>query len=116
MVPIWLVNASKLEEATSTAALLVEPASCRKSGVVETPSVCNSLTYFQIPQVYRSAWVHSMATFSFLQGATGVLQIAGNFSGIPYAGAVATIVAGIVETTRQIQVHRVSAVVTSRFS
>jgi hypothetical protein len=57
-----------------------------------------------------------MATYSFLQGATGVMQIAGNFSGVPYAGAVATVVAGIVETTRQVQVHRVSAVVTPWFS
>lgn len=53
-----------------------------------------------------------MATYTFLQGATGAMQIAGNFSGVPFAGAVATIVAGIVETTRQVQVHRVSVAIT----
>jgi hypothetical protein len=53
--------------------------------------------------------VFTMATYNFLQGATGAMQIAGNLSGVPYAGAVATLAAGIVEVTRQVQVHKVSA-------
>jgi hypothetical protein len=44
--------------------------------------------------------------YTFMHGATGALQIAGNFSGVPYAGTVATLIAGIVEVTNQVQVHK----------
>jgi hypothetical protein len=54
--------------------------------------------------------------YTFMHGATGALQIAGNFSGVPYAGTVATLIAGIVEVTNQVQVHKVSAVSTLGFS
>jgi hypothetical protein len=43
-----------------------------------------------------------------MQSATGTLQIAGSLSGVPYAGAVAVVIAGIVETTQRVQVCRVS--------
>lgn len=43
-----------------------------------------------------------------MQGATGALQIAGSLSGVPYAGAVATLAAGIIETTQRVQVHKVN--------
>jgi hypothetical protein len=41
-----------------------------------------------------------------LAGAAGVLQIAGNFSGIPYASAAATVLSGIIATSQQLVVHR----------
>jgi len=47
-----------------------------------------------------------MSMYTFMHGATGALQIAGNFSGVPYAGTVATLIAGIVEVTNQVQVHK----------
>lgn len=49
-----------------------------------------------------------MALNQLFQGTTGVLQIAGSLSGVPYAGAVATLMTGIVQTANKVQVYRVS--------
>lgn len=49
-----------------------------------------------------------MAARTVLGAGATALQVAGNFSGVPYASAVGTLVAGIVTTTEQVAVHKVS--------
>lgn len=48
-----------------------------------------------------------MAVYNALSGITGGLQIAGAFTGIPYASALGTLLSGIIEAAQQIVVHKV---------
>ncbi|KZP29985.1 kinase-like protein [Athelia psychrophila] len=47
-----------------------------------------------------------MAVYNALSGITGGLQIAGAFTGIPYASALGTLLSGIIEAAQQIVVHK----------
>jgi hypothetical protein len=49
-----------------------------------------------------------MALNRVLAGTAGALQLAGSFSGVPYASGVATVLSGIVATSQQLVIHRVS--------
>lgn len=44
-----------------------------------------------------------------VSAAAGGLQIAGNFSGVPFASAAGTLVAGISDATQQIVINKVSS-------
>jgi hypothetical protein len=49
-----------------------------------------------------------MALNQLLLCTLGVLQITGSLGGVPYTGAVATLMTGIIQTVKKIQVYRVS--------